>query len=207
MATIDDIGIPGVGSGILQPKIKNRWRVTFSNMGGGVDAQPLSLQCITVTRPTLSFEEIQLDRYNSRAWVAGKHTFEAITVSFEDDVTGTASRVVQDQLQGQQWLIGAEGQWLAARGEGSLYKFVTTLDQLDGNEQVIEEWIIEGCFIQNVAYGDLDYAASEVVTIELTIRYDHARQILGGYTEGPDFDGGTRQGVATGGPGQNSTQQ
>ena len=119
-----------------------------------------------------------------------------MTLTFEDDVSGTASRVVQDQLQGQQWLVGSEGQWLAARGEGSLYKFVTTIDQLDGNEQVIEEWIIEGCWIQTNDWGDLDYSASEVVTITLTIRYDHARQLIGGYDQG--------QGVATGGPGQNN---
>ena len=194
MATINDIGIPGVGSGILQPKLKNRWRVTFAGLGGGVDAQPLSHQAITVTRPVLSFEEIQLDRYNSRAWVAGKHTFEPMTVTIEDDVTGGATQVIQEQLQNQQQLIGAGGQFLAPAGEGSLYKFVTYLDLLDGNEQVIEKWTVEGCWFQNVDYMDLDYAASEAVQITMTIRYDHARQDVGGYDQG--------QGVATGGAGR-----
>jgi len=193
MATINDIGIPGVGTGILHPKQKNRWRVTFANLGGGVDSQPLSLQAITVKRPTISFEEIQLDRYNSRAWVAGKYTFEPIDISFEDDVTGSATKVIQEQMQKQQWLIGAEGQWLAASGEGSLYKFITYLDQLDGNEQVIERWTIEGCWLQQVDYTDLDYASAEVVLISTTIRYDHARQTVGGYDQG--------NGVATGGAG------
>lgn len=195
MATINDIGIPGVGSGILQPKLNNRWRITFSNMGGGVDSQPLSMQAVTVTRPVLNFEEVPLHRYNSVAWVAGKHNFEPMTLTVEDDVTGTGSRVIQDQIQGQQWLIGSEGQWLAARGEGSLYKFVTTLDMLDGNEQVIEQWFVEGCWIQNVDYSELDYSGSEPVKITMMIRYDHARQLIGGYDQG--------QGVATGGPGQN----
>ena len=194
MATINDIGIPGVGSGILQPKLKNRWRVTFANLGGGVDSQPLSHQAITVTRPVLSFEEVQLDRYNSRAWVAGKHTFEPMTITLEDDVTGGATQVIQEQLQNQQQLIGAGGQFLQPAGEGSLYKFVTYLDLLDGNEQVIEKWTVEGCWFQNVDYMDLDYAASEAVQITMTIRYDHARQDVGGYDQG--------QGVATGGAGR-----
>ncbi len=64
MATINDIGIPGVGTGILQPRLKNRWRVTFANLGGGADSQPLSLQAVTLTRPVLSFEELTL--YNPR---------------------------------------------------------------------------------------------------------------------------------------------
>lgn len=193
MSTINDIGIPGVGTGILQPKLKNRWRITFANLGGGVDSQPLSMQAITVTRPVLNFEEVQLDRYNSRAWVAGKHTFEPMTLTFEDDVTGSASKVLQEQLQKQQWLIGAEGQWLAASGEGSLYKFVTYLDLLDGNDTVIEKWTAEGCWIQNIDYTDLDFSASEAVQITTTIRYDHARQDIGGYKQG--------EGVATGGAG------
>lgn len=193
MATINDIGIPGVGSGILQPKLRNRWRVTFANLAGGVDSQPLSLQAITVTRPSLSFEEIQLDRYNSRAWIAGKHMWEPMTLTVEDDVVGTATQVINDQLQGQQFLIGAEGQFLAAREEGSLYKFVTNLEMLDGNDQVIEKWTIEGCWLQAVDWTEMDYAASEAVQITMTIRYDHARQDIGGFNAG--------QGVATGGAG------
>lgn len=193
MATINDYGIPGVGSGILHPKHKNRWRVTFANMGGGADSQPVSMQAVTVTRPKITFDEIELHRYNSRAWIAGKHNWDIMSLTLEDDVTGTASSVIQAQLQKQQWLIGAEGQWLAAAGEGALYKFVTYLDQLDGNDQVIEKWTVEGCFIQNADYGDLDYSANDKVTITLQIRFDHARQSLGGYTQGA--------GVATGGAG------
>jgi len=194
MSTINDIGIPGVGNGILHPRQKNRWRITFANLGGGADSQPLSMQAVTVTRPVISFEEVQLDRYVSRAWIAGKYTFEPITLSFEDDVSGTAATVIQAQLQKQQWLTGAEGQWMAASGEGSLYKFVTYLDMLDGNDQVTEKWTIEGCWFQQVDYTDLDMAASDAVLITTTLRYDHARQNIGGYGQG--------EGVATGGAGR-----
>lgn len=194
MSTINDMGIPGVGTGILQPKQKNKWRVTFANLGGGSDSQPVSMQAVTVTRPSYNFEEIQLDRYNSRAFVAGKYTWDQMTLTLEDDVSGTASAVVQQQLQAQQWLTGAEGPWLASAGEGSLYKFVLYLDMLDGNDQVVERWTVEGAFIQAVDYTDLDYAASDPVQITLTIRFDHARQDIGGYTQG--------EGVALGGAGR-----
>lgn len=195
MATINDIGIPGIGTGILQPKLKNLWRVTFANLGGGADSQPLSLQAVNVTRPSLSFEEVELHRYNSRAFVAGKHLFEPMTITFEDDVTGTATRVIQEQLQKQQWLIGAEGPWLGKGEEGSLYKFVTYLDLMDGKEQVVEKWTVEGCFFQAVDYTDLDYSDSSQVQITCTIRYDHARQ---DQTNG--YDAG--EGIATGGAGK-----
>lgn len=194
MSTIADIGIPGVGSGILHPRQRNRWRVTFANMGGGVDSQPVSMQAKQVTRPRLSFQETELHRYNSVDWVAGKHTFEPMTLTIEDDVTGTASAVIQAQLQKQQWLVGAQGQWLGAAGEGSLYKFVTYLEMLDGHDQVTERWTIEGCWLREVNYGDLDYSSGEAVNIELTIRYTNARQTSLTYNQG--------EGVATGGAGK-----
>lgn len=194
MSTISDMGIPGVGSGILHPKHKNRWRVTFANMGGGTDSQPVSMQAVTVSRPKLTFEKVPLHRYNSVAYVAGKHSWDPMALTLQDDVTGTAGTVIQAQLQKQQWLIGAEGQWLAAAGEGSLYKFVTYLDMLDGNDQVIEKWTIEGCWIENADWTDLDYSSSDPVTISLSLSYDHARQNIGGYNQG--------QGIATGGAGK-----
>lgn len=194
MSTINDIGIPGVGSGILHPMQKNRWRVTFANMGGGTDSQPLSMQAITITRPNLTFNKVELHRYNSVSFIAAKHTWEPLTLTVQSDVTGTAPAVIQAQLQKQQWLIGAEGQWLAASGEGSLYKFVLYLDQLDGNDQVVEKWTLEGCFLENVNWGDLDYSTGDPVQIELKVSYDHARQDIGGYAQGP--------GIATGGAGR-----
>lgn len=193
MATINDIGIPGVGSGILQPKLKNRWRVTFANMGGGTDSQPISMQVKKVSRPVVTFEEVELHRYNSVAFVAGKHKWDELKMTVEDDISGSATRVVQAQLQKQQWLIGAEGQWLAAAGEASLYKFVAYLDMMDGNAQVVEKWTVEGCFIKAADWSELDYSDSSAVEISLTLRFDHARQDIGGYTQG--------NGVATGGVG------
>lgn len=194
MSTINDIGIPGVGTGILQPKQKNRWRVIFANLGGAPNSQPVSMQAITMEKPKLSYEDIQLDRYNSRAWIAGKHTWEMVTLTLQDDVTSSAAAVLREQEQKQQWLIGAQGQWLAAAGEGSLYKFAAYLETLDGNDQVTERWTLEGCWLQNANWGDLDYATGEPVVITLSIRFDHARVEYGGYKQG--------QGVATGGPGR-----
>lgn len=192
MATILDAGIPGVGSGVLMPKSRNLWRVTFANFGGGTDSQPVSMQAITITRPTLEFENIPVHRYNTVAKYGGKHSWGDIKLVIQDDVTGSATTVLQAQLQKQQWLIGAEGQWFARAGESSLYKFVTFLDMLDGNDRVIEKWTCEGCWIAGADWGELDYSTGEPVQISLTLSIDHARQDIGGYNQGPGIlTGGT----------------
>jgi len=186
MATLSSIGIPGVGNGILQPKLKNRWRVTFSNLGSLDNGQnyvrDLMLQVTNFTRPNLSFEEVQMHRYNSTAFVAGKHSWEPCSVTVEDDITGLASRAVSAQLETQQRLIGGnlDGRWLNASSSGSIYKFNTKFEALDGDELVLETWNLSGSWLQSVDWGDADFSASEAMTISMTIRYDHASLVLAG---------------------------
>lgn len=194
MATLSQMGIPGAGFGILHPKQKHRWQVTFVGLARlvpGANAREITRQATTITRPNLSFEEVPIHRYNSVAYVAGKHTWEPISLTIEDDITGLASLAVQGQLETQQRLIGADlpGEWLNAAATGSDYKFGTILEALDGNEGVVERWKIEGCFIQSADYGDLDYSASDAATITMQIRYDHARQELTGQGYGTALNG------------------
>lgn len=194
MATLSQMGVPQAGFGILHPKQKYRWQVTFQNLARlvpAVSARDLTRQATQINRPTLSFEEVKISRYNSTAYVAGKYEWNEITFTIEDDITGLASAAIQGQLETQQRLIGGDlpGQWLNSAATGSDYKFGLTLEQLDGNENVVEKWLVEGCFLKSANYGDLAYDSSEAVTIELTIRYDHARQILSGQGYGTALSG------------------
>lgn len=194
MATLSQMGIPGAGFGILHPKQKHRWQVTFVGLARllpTASSRELTRQATTITRPNLSFEEVPIHRYNSVAYVAGKHSWDPVSLTLEDDITGLASAAVQGQLETQQRLIGGDlpGDWLNAGATGSDYKFGTILQQLDGNEGVVEEWRLEGCFILSADYGDLDYSASDAATINLSIRYDHARQILLGDGYGTALNG------------------
>jgi len=46
---------------------------------------------MSVTRPTFSHEEVVVDVYNSKIYVAGKHTWDPVTVTIRDDVNNNAS--------------------------------------------------------------------------------------------------------------------
>lgn len=194
MATLSNMGIPGAGSGILHPKLKNKWRITFQDMGRlvtGTNSRNLTMQATTVSRPQVEFEEVMLHRYNSTAYVAGKHTWSPMNLTVEDDITGLASKVLKGQLETQQRLVGVDldGRWLNTAATGSDYKFGVKLEQLDGDEGVVETWILEGVFIQAADFGDLDYSASEAATITLTLRFDHARSIDAGEGYGTALGG------------------
>ena len=194
MATLSNFGIPGAGAGILHPRLKNKFRITFRNMGQlipGTNSRDLTMQTTTLTLPNLSYEEVALHRYNSVAYIAGKHTWEPISLTVEDDITGLAATVVKNQLETQQRLIGSDldGRWLNTAATGSDYKFGLVIDQLDGDEGVVQSWILEGCYLASADFGDRDYSASEAATITMSIRYDHARHIESGQGYGTALGG------------------
>lgn len=194
MATLSQMGVPQAGFGILHPKQKYRWQVTFTNLARlvpGVSSRDLTRQATIIDRPQLEFSEVPIHRYNSVAYVAGKYEWSPLNLTVEDDLTGLASAAIQGQLETQQRLIGGDlpGQWLNSAATGSDYKFGLTLEQLDGDEGVVEKWLVEGCFIKSVNYGNLDSSSSDAVTIELVVRFDHARQILTGQGYGTALAG------------------
>lgn len=186
MAVLADMGVTQGAGGIIMPLLKNKWRVEFYNIGGTRGGQGgnnaadvLTLQAVTGDRPKLRFEEIQLDRYNSRGWIAGKHTWEPVNFTFEADVGGRVARVLHEQLEKQQNLISpASGRVMNTAATGEQYKFAMVVSMLDGDITPLEQWAYEGVWIQNIDYGDLDYAASEALKIPVTFRFDHARQLI-----------------------------
>ncbi len=177
MGLITDLGIDG--NGILQPVLKNRWEVNFLGFAG--DPDPLHVQVISMDRPKLEFAEIELDRYNSKAYVAGKHSFQPINMVFEFDTGGTVAKSLQDQLNLQQSIIGNfPAPRLPAAIGGAVYKFAIRSTLLDGNDTALEAWIMEGCYIASVDYENLDYSANESLKVNLSIRFDQARQVITG---------------------------
>jgi len=180
MSTLSQVGgLPDVGTGFLQPKQQNKWRIQFVQFGNLSNTIALSMQAKKVTRPDLKFKSIDLHRYNSTAKVLGKHEIGDLSLTLDDDIGSSVGRAVQEQLQRQQYIIGADGPFLRANESGSMYKFATILDLLNGNNLVLETWTYEGCMIKEWKGSELDYANSEALTIDLTISVDHMFQTFG----------------------------
>jgi hypothetical protein len=162
--------------GLLMPKLKYRFRVMFENFGVSTPRTELTKQVMDFTRPSVTFEQIDLPIYNSTIRLAGKHSWGDITTQLRDDAGGQVSRLVGEQLQKQ---LDFMEQSSAASGID--YKFLTKFEILDGgngtNEPVVlETWEIYGCYLTEVNYNNMDYAESAAVTITMNIRFDNAVQ-------------------------------
>jgi len=173
-STLNKFGVPidGQKAGLLMPKRQHLFRVLFTNFGptSGQQSLDLSRQVNTMDKPKISMQPIAVDSYNSKAYYPGKHEWQEVTCVVRDDITNAVSTLVGHQLQKQ---LNHYEQ--TAPAAGSNFKFGTKVEVLDGgNDNVLESWELEGCFLSNVDYNNLDYTAAEAQTINMTIRYDNA---------------------------------
>ena len=162
--------------GLLMPKLKYRFRVIFENFGVSTPRTELTKQVMDFTRPSVSFEEIVLDIYNSKIKLAGKHSWEDLTCTLRDDAGGQVSRLVGEQLQKQLDFMEQ-----ASAASGIDYKFTTRFEVLDGGNGTfepvaLETWEIYGCYLKSVNYGDMNYGSSEAATVAMTVAFDNAVQ-------------------------------
>ena len=166
----------GGNQGLLMPKLQYRFRVNFLNIGTSASTQELTKQVIDVTRPSVSFGEITLPVYNSTMYLAGRHEWQPLTVNVRDDASGSVSKLVGQQLQKQMDFVQQ-----ASAASGQDYKFQTNIEILDGGNGTstpieLETWEVYGCFLQAANYNNLAYGSNEVVTIQMSIRFDNALQ-------------------------------
>ncbi len=166
----------GGNQALLMPKLQYRFRVNFLNIGTSAVTQELTKQVIDVTRPSVSFGEITIPIYNSTMYLAGRHEWQPLTINVRDDASGNVSKLVGQQLQKQMDFVQQ-----ASGASGQDYKFQTNIEILDGGNGtsvpvVLETWQVYGCFLQAANYNNLAYGSNEVVTIQLSIRYDNALQ-------------------------------
>jgi len=177
--------------GLLMPKLKYRFRVSFQNFGVSSPVTELTKQVVDFQRPTVTFDNIDLPIYNSTIKLAGKYSWADVTCNLRDDAAGNVSKLVGEQLQKQ--LDFAE---MSSASAGIDYKFTTVFEVLDGGNGAntpvaLETWEIYGCYLQGVNYGDMNYGTNEAMQIALTIRFDNALQ-------NPAGGGGGGVGLAVG---------
>lgn len=166
--------------GLLMPKLKYRFRVTFVNFGVSTPTTELTKQVVDIKRPNVNFNPITLDVYNSKVYLQGKPEWQESTINLRDDATGAVTKLVGEQVQKQYDFLEQ-----ASAPTGIDYKFQLLYEMLDGGNgattvNVLEAWELDGCFLSSVDWGDMNYSTNDPVQIALSIKFDNAIQTVGG---------------------------
>ena len=182
-SSISRMTVPAPGSdgslnaqGLLMPKLSYRFRILFDNFGVSQPTTEITKQVVDFTRPNVSFGEIAIEIYNSRYYLAGKPTWEPVTVNIRDDASGEVAKLVGEQIQ-KQFDFSEQ----ASAAAGIDYKFQLRCDILDGGNgafapTVLECWELYGCYIVSANYNTVAYSTNDPLMIGLSIRFDNAVQ-------------------------------
>lgn len=182
IATLSNFTVPlasdqsASSQGMLMPKLKYRFRVSFENFGVSTPTTELTKQVISAGRPKATFDEQVIHVYNSQIKYAGKPKWGDLSIKLRDDVTGAVSKLVGEQNQKQFDFFEQ-----SSAASGMDYKFTTRIEILDGGNgantpNILETWVCYGCYIKETTWEGLDYKESGPAEITLSIAMDNALQ-------------------------------
>ena len=143
----------------FEPKRKNRWVFAIE----GIDAFLMK----TASRPSYSTTDQQVPFINSMRYLAGRTTFETMSVTLHDPIAPSGSQQVMEWLRTHYESVSGRA------GYADFYKRDCQLKLLDPVGTVVELWDIKGAFITSASFGDLSYDADDMQEISLTLRFDN----------------------------------
>ncbi len=144
----------------FEPKLKNRFVMSID----GIPAYLIK----TAARPSITFEEVELNHMNVKRFVKGKGTWETIEITMYDPVVPSAAQAVME------WIRLSHESVTGRDGYSDFYKKDVNFQVLGPVGDIVEEWTLKGTWILDAQFGDMDFATSEPVEITLTLRYDYA---------------------------------
>ena len=144
----------------FEPKVKNRFIMYIE----GIPAYLIR----TANRPTITFEEIELDHINVKRYVKGKGAWETLEVTLYDPIVPSGAQAVME------WVRLHKESVTGRDGYSDFYKKDITFNVLGPVGDKVEEWTLKGAMIQSANFGDLDWSVSEPAEITLTLRYYYA---------------------------------
>ena len=144
----------------FEPKLKNRYVMSID----GIPAYLIK----TANRPSISFEEVELNHMNVKRFVKGKGTWQSLQFTLYDPIVPSAAQSVME------WVREHHESVTGRQGYSDFYKRDITFNLLGPVGDIVEEWTLKGTYIEAANFGAMDYATSDPVEIALTLKYDYA---------------------------------
>jgi hypothetical protein len=144
----------------FEPKRQFRWVFAIE----GID----SFLMKAAARPQMSIENLEIPFINSKRYIAGRMTFQTMSITLHDPIAPSGAQQVME------WLRTTYESVSGRAGYADFYKRDIQVKLLDPIGTVVELWDIKGAFITDANFNQLSYDQdSAPVDIALTLRFDN----------------------------------
>ena len=158
--------------GGTDPKRKFRFMVTCENLGGMV------WYAKTCAKPGFTINAAEHKFLNHTFFYPGNVTWQDVTMTLVDpgdpDIAGTLADIIEASKYAipanESATMSTISKASAVNALGTIY--ITQLDS-DGGEQ--ETWTLQNAWISEYKWGELEYGADDLNTLDVTIKYDWAQ--------------------------------
>lgn len=152
----------------VESRRKHRWR--FTTIAGGDLASNVAVYLFSAQRPHLTVDPAEMHHDQEVATFAGKHHWEPINLVFYD-ISGDGVDTSKEMWAWIQNTIDIPGVTVSAPND---YKKDSKLELTDGQGNANETWDIYNCWPIDTNWNDLDYSASDIQTVDVSMKYDRA---------------------------------
>jgi len=143
----------------FEPKRKNRWVFAIE----GIDAFLIK----SAARPSYTTNETQIPFINSTRYLAGKTTFDTMSVTLHDPIAPSGAQQVMEWVRTHFESVSGRA------GYADFYKRDLQLKMLDPVGTVVELWDIKGAIITSANFGSLTYGSDDIMMIDLSLKIDN----------------------------------
>ena len=144
----------------FEPKVQHRYLFQID----GIPAYLVK----AANRPTIEFEEIELNHMNVKRYVKGKGAWAELEITLYDPVVPSAAQAVME------WVRLSHESVTGRDGYSDFYKKDVTIQVLGPVGDIVEEWKLKGAWIKTATFGELSFDNNDPVNIVATLRYDYA---------------------------------
>ena len=144
----------------FEPKVANRFIMYVE----GIPSYLIK----AASRPSIDQGELVLDHINVERKLKGKSRWQDVTITLYDPVVPSGAQAVME------WVRLHHESVTGRDGYSDFYKKDITFNTLGPVGDKVEEWTLKGAFIQAATFSDMDYSATNVADISLTLRFDYA---------------------------------
>ena len=144
-----------------EPKRQNRFILRFPS-SLGINEWYVE----TTARPHITVNSVPIPFLNTETYVAGRFTWSMISTTFRDPIGPSASQALME------WVRLCAESVTGRMGYAAGYKKNVDLEMLDPTGVVVEKWILEGTWLQDVNFNNLAYNTDAIANITAQLRMD-----------------------------------